>query len=207
MAHDFTATQARTIATTDLVIYDEVDVINRAIIAAALAGDLDVQVTDGTTMTESTPTVTVVSSGAGAFTPSATLTIAGTSVTLGDGVNDGTGLEQAVADINNAAITGLTASEDGSEITLSYEPPMSAWSLTLAEGSGGLAELGFTAGTTSSPTPASVSYFNVWSGQLTDRKQSYEFSQVTTHFQNLGFNIVAKTNTTTTNTFLWEIYW
>lgn len=207
MAHDLTATQARTVSTTDLVIYDEIDVINRAIMADALAGNLNTTVDDGTTMTESTPTITVVSSGLGVFTPNATLTIAGTSVTLGDGGTDGTGIEQATADINNAAIVGLTATEDGTEITLSYEPPMAAWTLTLAEGSGGLAELGFTAGTTSATTPESINYWNVWGGTLTDRKQSYELAQVINHFQGFGYSITAKTNTVTTNTLLWEVYW
>ena len=208
MAHDLTATQARTVSTTDAVIYNEIDTINRAVLAAALAGDLNTQVADGTTMTESTPTITVTSSGAGAFTPSATAVFAGTTVTFGDGGTDGTGLDQAVADINNAAIAGLTATTDGAEITLTYSPPQATWSLTLAEGTGALAELGLTAGTITATTPDSVSYYNMWSGQIEDRKKSFEFTQVIQHFQDSGYSILAKQNTASAQTtFLWEVYW
>lgn len=208
MAHDLTATEARTVSTTDLIIYNEIDTINRAVIAAALAGDLQTTVDDGTTMTESTPIITVTSSGAGAFTPSNTATFAGTTVTFGDGGNDGTGLDQAVADINNAAITGLTAAHDGSEITLTYECPQANWTFTLAEGTGALAELGFTAGSTTATAPESVDYYSVWTGTTEDRKKSYEFTQVVNHFQNLGYSILAKQNTaSSTAVFMWEAYW
>lgn len=208
MTHNFTATQARLVSTTDQVIYNEIDTINRSILTDALAGNLQTTVDNGTTMTESTPIVTVTSSSAGAFTPGATAVFAGTTVTFGDGVNDGTGLDQAVADINNAAIAGLTAAVAGSEITLTYETPQNNWSLTLAEGTGALAELGFTAGTTSATNPESVDYYSVWTGTTEDRKISYEFSQVVNHFQNLGFNILAKQNTNSAvATFMWEVYW
>lgn len=208
MAHDLTASQARTVSTTDQVIYNEIDTISRAIYTDALAGNLQTTVDDGTLMTESTPIVTVTSSGAGAFTPGNTAVFAGTTVTFGDGVNDGTGLDQAVADINNAAITGLTASHNGSEITLTYECPQSVWSITLAEGKGALAELGFTPGTTSATNPESVDYYSVWTGQTVDRKSSYEFAQVVNHFQDLGYNILAKQNTNSAvATFMWEVYW
>ncbi len=209
MAYDLTATQARTVSTTDLVIYNEIDTISRAIMAAALTGELSTTVDDGTTMTESTPTITVTSSGAGAFTPSETIVLAGSTITLGDGSGDGTNVYQATADINAADITGLTATTDGSEITLSYEPPQATWGITLAEGSGSaLADLGFTAGSESPATPESVDYYSVWSGVTEDRKKSYELAQVVNHFQNLGYNILAKKNTTTASSVIkWEIYW
>ena len=208
MTHDLTATQARTVSTTDQVIYNEIDTINRSILTDALAGNLQTTVDNGTTMTESTPIVTVTSSGAGAFTPGNTAVFAGTTVTFGDGVNDGTGLDQAVADINNASITGLTAAHNGSEITLTYECPQAVWSLTIAEGTGALAELGFTANTYSATNPESVDYYSVWTGTTEDRKRSYEFSQVVNHFQSLGYNILAKQNTNSAvATFMWEVYW
>jgi hypothetical protein len=102
---DLSATQARIISTTDLVIYNEIDTITRAVMAAALTGELTVTVSTGTTITDSTD------------------------------------------------------------------------------------------------------YFNVWSSIEDDRKKSYEFSQVVSHFQRLGYNIVAKKNAVTTNTIKWELYW
>jgi uncharacterized membrane protein len=212
MAHNLTATQARNMSASDLVIYNEVDTITRAIYAASLAGDLSTQVTDGTTMTENTPTITVVgtSVGTGAvFTPNDTIIIAGTTVTLSSGAGSGTNVYQAVADINAASIVGLTASTDGAIVTLTYQCPQGTWSLALAEGNGtALADLGLTAGTTTATTPESVSYYNMWSGQIADRKKSYEFAQVVQNLQNDGFNIVAKQNTVSAQTtFMWEIYW
>lgn len=208
MAYELTSTEARNLSTSDLVIYNEIDTLTRAIYTASLAGDIETTVNDGTTMTESTPTITITGSGFSAFTASQTIVIAGTTITLGDGGTDGTGVEQAVADINNASVTGLTASQSGSEIVLTYTPTQATWSLTLAEGNGtALADIGFAAGTTTATNPSSVDYYNNWNGTTEDRKMSYEFTQVVNHFQNLGYNIVAKKNTTTNNTFYWELYW
>jgi hypothetical protein len=203
---DLSASQARTVSTTDQVIYNEIDAITRAILAAALAGDLTTTIDDGTTMTESTPIITVTSSGAGAFTPGNTLIIAGETIILGDGVTDGTGIEQAIADINNAGIAGLTATQSGTEIVLAYEPIQASWSLLIDAGTAN-AELGLTAGTYTATSPVSTEYYSMWSGQSEDRKKSFEFTQVISHFQGLGYNMVAKLNTETSNTIKWELYW
>lgn len=209
MTHGLTSTQARSVSTTDMVIYNEIDTINRAIIAAALAGDLNTTVNDNTTMTESSPLITVTGgAGIGSFTGGQTIVIAGTTITLGDDVGDGTNFAQAVSDINASGISGLSADLVGGVIELYYEPPQSAWSLTLAEGNGtALADLGFTPGVVTATNPESVEYYSVWTGTAEDRKKSYEFAQVVNYFQNLGYNILAKKNTTTENTFYWEIYW
>jgi hypothetical protein len=209
MAHDLTSTQARTASTTDQVIYNEIDTITRAVIVAALAGELTTEVADGTTMTECTPIITVTSVGAGAFIATETIIIAGETITLGDGATDGTGIDQAIADINNTAITGLVASRLGNEIVLTYIAPLSAWNLVLVEGSGtALANLGFTAGTTAATTPTSVDYYSMWSGLTADRKKLYEYTQVIHHFQGLGYSIITKQNTDSAQvTFKWEIYW
>jgi hypothetical protein len=205
---DITATQARTVSTTDQVIYNEIDTITRAILTASLAGNLTVVVDDGTTMTQSTPAITVTSTGTTTFTATETIIIAGATITLGDGVNDGTGVEQAVADINNAAVTGLTATQSGTQIVLSYQPPQATWTLILAEGNGSaLADLGFTASTVLATDPESVDYYNVWTSQATDRKKTYEYGQVVAHFQGIGYNIVPKKNIVTENTLKWELYW
>lgn len=208
MAHDLTSTQARTVSITDLVIYNEIDFIHRAVMTDALLGEISVIVNDGTTMTESTPAITVTGSGFGPFTPSETIILAGTTITLGDGGNDGTGVEQAIADINNASVTGLVATQSGTEIVLTYQPLQTAWTFTLAEGSGtALVDIGFTVETATPADPESVSYYNMWTGTIDDRKKSYEFERVVNHFQGLGYSIIAKVNTDTTNTFFWEVYW
>jgi len=211
MAHDLTATQARTVSTTDAVIYNEIDTINRAVLAAALAGDLNTQVSDGTTMTESTPTITVTGSVANpTFTAADQVQLAGQAIALGVDAGAGTGLDQAIADINNAAITGLTASKnDADQLVLTYIPPQSAWTLEIGAGTGTAnADLGLTAGTVTATTPDSVSYYNMWSGQIEDRKKSFEFTQVIQHFQDSGYSILAKQNTASAQTtFLWEVYW
>ena len=208
MTHYLTSIQARSLSVSNLIIYNEIDRITRAIYTASLAGNLSAVVDDGTIMTDSTPTITVTSSGAGAFTPGATATFAGTTVTFGGGSTDGTGIDQAVADINAANIVGLSAAVSGSEIVLTFNPLQTAWSLALGAGSGALAELGFTAGTVSASDPESVNYHAVWSGATPDRKKSYEFGQVINHFLDLGYNIMLKKNINTAKPlFKWEIYW
>ena len=209
MTHNLTSTQARNASITDQVIYNEIDTITRAIVTAGLAGNLSTTVDDGTTMTESTPTITVTSVGASAFVANHTIVIAGETITLGDAATDGTGIEQAIADINNAAIAGLVASQQGTEIVLTYAPPKATWSLTLAEGTGtALADLGFTSEVTAAITPESVAYYNMWIGQNADRKKSYEYTQVIQHFQSLGYSILAKQHTGNAQlTFKWEVYW
>lgn len=205
MAYDLTSTQARTVSTTDMVIYNEVDTINRAIIAASLAGNLSTQVNDGTTMTESTPTITVVGTEVDPVVGVAaeSLTLAGVAVTL-EADDD---VDQIVAAINDASIAGLTASKNASlQVVLTYEPPQGTWSFVIGVDSGN-ATVGFTAGTITATNPESTAYYALWTGIGEDRKKSYEFAQVVNHFQNLGYNILAKKNTTTGNTLLWEIYW
>ena len=205
MTRDLTATQARTVSTTDLVIYNEIDTIYRAIMAASLNGDLTCTVDDGSTMTESTPTITVIGTVANPTVgvTGEALTIAGGSVSLE--ANDD--VDQIVAAINDAAITGLTASKNSeSKVVLSYEPQMSGWNLLIGADSGN-ATIGLTTGTVAATNPLSVDYYAMWSGTLESRKYSYEYAQVINHFQNLGYNIVAKKNTVTENTIKWEVYW
>ena len=53
--HGLSASQARTVSITDLIVYNEIDAINREIIAQALLGNLQATIGDDTTMTNSTP--------------------------------------------------------------------------------------------------------------------------------------------------------
>jgi hypothetical protein len=205
MAYELTSTQARVVSTTDLVIYNEVDTISRAIMASALAGNLNTTVDDGTTITQSTPTITVtgteINPVVGGVNES--LTLAGETVILLANAD----IDQIVAAINDAAITGLTATKNATgQVVIAYDPPQANWVLVIGADSGN-ATVGFTASNVAALTPDSVDYHSVWIGTTVDRKKSYVYSQVVAHFLGLGYSIIAKQNTVTANTILWEIYW
>jgi hypothetical protein len=202
---DLTATQARSASTTDQVIYNEIDTVTRAILVAALAGELTTVVADGTIMTDSTPTITVTGTVTNPVVgvTDESLVIAGETITLSAN-ND---VDQIVATINDAMITGLVANKNVSQqVVIVYDPLPTAWSLIVSAGAGA-DTVGITVGSETPPTPSSVAYHSVWSGQETDRKKSYEYAQVVQHFQNLGYSIIAKKNTDTVNTLKWELYW
>jgi len=206
MTRDLTASQARTVSTTDLVIYNEIDTIQREIMEQALLGNLTATVDNGTTMTESTPVVTITGTEANPAVgvSGESLTIAATSITLAANSD----IDQIIAAINDDGPAGLTASKNASDqIVLTYETPQANWGLIVSADSGNTT-IGITADTYNAPTPESVEYYQVWAGISEDRKKSYELSQVVNHFQNLGYSILAKKNTdSSTEVMKWEIYW
>lgn len=206
MTRDLTASQARTVSTTDLVIYDEIDTIQREIMEQALLGNLTATVDNGTTMTESTPVVTITGTEVDPAVGVAgeSLTIAATSITLAAESD----IDQIIAAINDQGPAGLVASKNTSDqIVLTYETPQSGWNLVVSADSGN-ATIGITDGTYNAPAPESTEYYQVWSGISEDRKKSYELSQVVNHFQGLGYSILAKKNTDSdTEVIKWEIYW
>lgn len=55
MTRKLSSNDARSLARANLVIHDEVSAIARAVIVAADSGLYEIEVDDGTTMTESTP--------------------------------------------------------------------------------------------------------------------------------------------------------
>jgi hypothetical protein len=200
-----TAAQARIISYTDLIVHDEIDYITRQIITASATGENNIQITDGTLMTESTPeivitgTVTnpVLASGAN------TVIIAGTTVTLGP---DGSDLNSVIALINDAAITGLVASKTANRLVLTYNTPMNDWNIVIGAGSAN-GDLGLVAETTSATPPESTVYYTVYGGTTNNRKYSRDMATVISHFQENGFSILQKQNTVTQNSFMWELYW
>lgn len=210
MTQGITAPQARCISVSDLVIYNEIDTISRAIMTAALAGELQTTVDDNTTMTESTPTVSVTGTiSGGTVTHLNTVIIDGTTVTIGATHPDHPHAFDYVAlEINEANITGITASvNDSGQLVITKETTQSNWSLSIGAGTAN-AELGLTENTYTATNPESTEYYSVWSGVTEDRKKSYEITQVVNHFQNLGYSILAKKNTTTpTSVIKWEVYW
>lgn len=62
--------------------------------------------------------------------------------------------------------------------------------------------------TASTPTTSdSQNYFSAWQGTLQDRALISQMENVMRHFVNLGYKIERVTNTATTTTFKWHIYW
>ena len=205
MTYRLNQTEARSHARSNLTIFDEVNSLMRQVIVASDAGAYQLIVSDGTTFTNSTPDITVTGTIANpTITGTPTVILAGATITLG---TTGTSIDAVVADINNANVTGLTASKNSSgQLQLVYSPSAANWEFVIGAGTANTA-LGL-AGSTNTPTsPASANYFSVWTGSVTDRKADDEMQQVIKYFKNLGFNIVQRTNSTTNKTFNWEIYW
>lgn len=206
MTRDLTATQARAVSTTDLVIYNEIDSIQRKIIEQSLLGNLTATVDNGTTMTESTPVITITGTVSNPVVGGAgeSLTLANANIALPANSD----INQIVAAINDAGIQGLTAAKNASsQVVLTYEVPQGSWELVVGVDSGNTT-IGITDDVYTPVAPESVSYYQVWSGVTEDRKKSYEIAQVTNHFQRLGYNILAKKNTDSqTAVIKWELYW
>jgi len=203
--HGLSASQARTVSTTDLIVYNEIDAISREIVAQALLGNLQATISDGTLMTESTPTITVEGtvSNPTVGVLDEGLILAGETITLPADSD----VDQIIARINDAAVAGLTAAKGATQnVVLTYEPPMAQWLLVIGDTPGN-ATVGFTTGTETPDAPSSRDYYDVWTNLTDDRKLSLHMTQVTNYFQGLGYNIVQKLNVTTGNTFQWEVYW
>jgi hypothetical protein len=199
------AAQARANSSQDLIVFEETNTIMRTIINASDAGDYEAYVGDDTTMTTSTPEakkIGVIQNPT--ITPGNTLIINGSTVVLG---TTGTNLNSIIADINDAGITGVVASKDNGHLVLTIEiDAATTWTYTIGAGTANT-EVGLTTGTYTVSDPVSVSYFNAWQGTLTDRGLQSQMDQVSKYFVNMGYKIERITNTDTSKTFKWHIYW
>ena len=206
MSYSITATQAKLDARADLTILNETNTLMKQIITDADAGSYSSTISDGTTMTESTPTITITGSAANpTITGTPTVIIAGVTVTLG---TTGLNLNSVIADINDAGVTGVVASKNASNNLVITYTTTAASTFTVVVGAGTAnTALGLTAQTHTATDPASKSYFNVWSGTATDRAKTDQMNQVIKYFQGLGYQIERQTNTSTTTTFKWVISW
>jgi len=198
-------TEARAIARADLTIFNETQALMKQVITDAGNGLYETTISDGTTMTESTPVITITGSVSNpTVTPGNTIIIAGNTILLG---GTGTNLNSIIADINDyQGVAGLVASKNASNrLVLSYTAPASTtWSVTVGAGTANT-ELGLSAGTTNAINPESVSYHSVWQGNATDKPKTDQMNQVIQYFQNLGYTIDRLINTTTNKTFKWVI--
>jgi hypothetical protein len=203
MSYYINKNEARATARNDLTIFNEVQALMKQVITDAGNGLYQTTISDATTMTESTPSVTVIGASDPTITGTPTLIIAGHTTTLG---STGTNLNSIIADINDALIPGLVASKNtNNNLILTYEAPASTtWSVEVGSGTANT-ELGLTTGITNATDPSSVSYNSVWQGNLVDRAKTDQMNQVELYFKNLGYSIDRVTNSVTGKTFNWVI--
>ena len=204
MTYAINKTEARTIARADLTIFNETQSLMKQVITDAGNGLYETTITDGTTMTESTPTITITGSAANpTITGTPTVIIAGQTITLG---TTGTNLNSVISDINDAGVTGLVASKNAANnLVLSYTlAQATSFTVVLGAGTANTA-LGLTAQTYTATNPDSVAYFNCWQGTVSDRVKTDQMNQVIQYFQNLGYTIERLKNTSTNKTLKWVI--
>ena len=204
MTYFINKTEARAIARADLTIFNETQALMKQVITDAGNGLYQTTVTDGTTMTESTPTITITGTVANPTVSSLeTVILGGQTVILGP---SGTNLNAVIADINDANVSGLVASKNAANnLVLTYTAPAATtWTFVLGAGTANT-NLGLTAQTYTASNPDSVAYYNVWSGTVADRAKTDQMNQVVKYFENLGYTIERLKNTTTNKNFKWVI--
>lgn len=204
MSYTINKTQARNIARADLTIFNETQALMKQVITDAGNGLYETTITDGTTMTESTPTITITGSVANpTITATPTVILGGQTITLG---TTGLSLNAVIADINDAGVSGLVASKNATNnLVLTYTAPAATtWTFVVGAGTAN-ADLGLTAATSTATNPSSVTYFTTWDGSTQDRAKTDQMNQVELYFKNLGYTITRLKNTTTNKTFKWQI--
>lgn len=205
MTYYINSKEARNYSRANLNIFNETTTLMRSVMEAADNGDYSIVVSDGTLMTESTPDITITGTVTSpVITNGDTVIIAGETVVLG---TSGTNLNSIIADINDAEIPNLIASKTSDDkLLLTYTTSETSWDVTVGAGTANI-DLGLAAGVKYADPPISVSYYNSWQGVATNRKYDDEIANVLSFFENLGYNISISENTSTVNTFVWNIYW
>jgi len=205
MSVGLNAAQARSKASQDMIVYKETQAIMEAVITQSGLGNFEASVDDGTTMTISTPSVQKIGTvNNPTISVGDTFILDGNTITLG---TTGTSLNAIIADINDAAVPGITASKDAGYLVLTVEDSAGAtWSYEIGSGTANTS-LGFVAGVYTLPNPTSINYYTTWQGTTTDRAIQNQMEQVIKHFTDLGYKIERLTNSSTNRTFKWYIYW
>ena len=205
MSVGLNAAQARSKASQDMIVYKETQTIMESVITQSGLGYFEALVADGTTMTLSTPSTTTTGTILNpTISVGETLIIDGTTVTLG---TSGTSLNAVISDINDAGVTGVTASKSAGYLVLTIEDSAGqTWTYEIGAGTAN-ATLGVTAGVYTVPDPTSMAYYTSWQGTTTDRAIQNQMEQVVKYFTDLGYKIERLTNTSTNRTFKWYIYW
>ena len=207
MSYSINKTEARLIARADLTIFNETQALMKQIITDSGNGLYETTITDGTTMTESTPAITITGTVANpTITPGDAIIVQGQTILLG---GTGTNLNSIIADINDyQGLAGLVASKNATNnLVLTFTcSQTTTWTFEVGAGTGTAnVDLGLTAATNTATNPDSVSYFSTWQGNLTDRPKTDQMNQVIQYFQQLGYTITRLKNTNTNKTFKWVI--
>ena len=207
MSYSINATNARLIARADLTIFNETQALMKQVITDAGNGLYETTISDGTEMTESTPTITVTGSVANpTITPGDAVILGGQTILLG---GTGSNLNSIIADINDyQGLAGLVASKNAANnLVINYTAPAATtWTFVVGAGTGTAnADLGLTAATNTATNPTSVDYFDCWQGNATSRPKTDQMNQVILYFQQLGYTIERLKNTSTGKTLKWVI--
>lgn len=205
MSMGLNASQARAKSHQDLIIFNECTAIMQEIITVSATGAYELTIANKTNMTTTTPTATVIGTIVSpVINVGDTVIIQGTTVVLG---TSGTNLNSVIADINDAAIAGVTASKDeNSHLVLTILTNPATWTYEIGAGTAN-AGLGLTTGVASVPSPVSKTYWETWAGTTVDRAKQQQMDAVVQYFVNLGYKVDRITNADTGRTFNWYIYW
>ena len=206
MSYYINKNEARATARNDLTIFNEVQALMKQVITDAGNGLYQTIVSDGTTMTESTPVILLAGTveNPTISVGNDTLIIAGQTITLG---TSGLNLNAIMADINDALIPGLIAGKGNNKFRIFYTAPAATtWQVVIGSGSANAAlGINVAGGTLTAINPDSIIYNNVWQGTGTDRAKTDQMNQVMSYFTNLGYTIDRQTNSLTGKTFKWVI--
>lgn len=199
------ASQARAKSSQDMIIFNETEVIMRAVIVASSTGQYETFVSDDTVMTLSTPMASKIGTSQNpVIAVGDTLIINGHTITLG---TTATTINGIVCDINDAEIEGVTARKDSGFVVLDIELTASqTWTYSIGAGTAN-SKLGFIEGVYTIPDTPSVEYFNTWQGTSDNRAFVQQMDGIIKYFANLGYKIERLTNSNTSKTFKWHIYW
>lgn len=199
------STEARSYSRANLVIFEEVTAIMRAVMNASDSGEYSIVLNDGTLMTASTPKITVDGTVADPVIVNGdTITLNAITYSLGA---SGTNLNSIIADINDTSSGDIVASKTSdNKLSITYTTLQSDWTLTVGEGTANAA-LGLTSGIITAENPESVNYYNSWKGISSLRKLDDEVARVRAYFESLGYNISISDNTSTQSTFVWNLFW